>query len=237
MVKALANPWHDLPAEPPFVLPCDREAVDEYQRRVRHEAHRLVLERLPEPWVGDPWTATVLVLQLNPGYNPARDDHVHARTDYQEVVRSSLTRRRLDTPFYFLDPRFADSGGHDWCRQRNHWAIRRVGVEVVSKQLAQVEWFPYRSPRGGRLPKLPSQRYSIELVRRAIERNAVMIATRKIDEWEAAVPELVGYPRRLGTASWQNVALSPGNLTIGGTKTTDAFELYVQALSNGATSA
>jgi hypothetical protein len=224
------NPWEDLPTDAPFVLPSDREAVTEYQGRVRKPEHRLALDTLPEPWVGNPHTATVVVLQLNPGYKPEEDDPLHARADYLEVVRRSLTHQPLDIPFHYLDPRFTESGGAGWCRRRNHWAVDRLGAHMVGSHLAQLEWFPYRSTRAGRLPGLPSQHYSVELLREALDRRAVVIATRKIVEWEKAVPELVRYPLRLGTASVQNLALSPGNLTIGGRKTPEAFKLFIDAL-------
>jgi len=224
------NPWAELPASPPFILPDDRPRVLEYQTRSRPE-NRLAVGCLPEPWVGNPITATVIVLQLNPGYTPSDDDPLHARSDYQALVRASLLHQPLDYPFHYLDPRFANSGGAKWCRRTNRWALEQLGDQVVAARLAHLEWFPYRSTKAGRLPRLASQAYSIDLLREALKRDAVVIATRRIADWEAEVPELVDYPRRLGTASQQQVALSPGNLTRGGSKTPEAFRMFIEALT------
>jgi hypothetical protein len=225
------NPWGDLPIKPPFVLPADRREVEGYQARVRDPKQRLAVDRLPEPWVGDPSTATVLMLQLNPGYKPAEDDALHARDDYRDVVRRSLLHRQQDTQFHYLDPRFAESGGARWCRKKNRWALESVGDAVVAARYAHLEWFPYRSTRAGRLPQVPSQAYSIHLLRQALDRNAVIITARKLVAWEQAVPELISYPYRLGTSSVQAVFLSPNNLTLRGHKTPEAFELFIEALN------
>ncbi|MEL6894027.1 MAG: hypothetical protein AAFP84_20730 [Actinomycetota bacterium] len=229
--EAPRNPWLDLPSAPPWVLPDDRPAIETHHRRHPSGPRYLQVERcLPEPWVGDPRTATVIVLQLNPGYDAAGDDPFHANPVFQRAIIDCLRHQPMEWPFYLLDPRFDDCGGSLWTRKKSRWGIAEVGVDVYAQRFASMEWFPYHSRSGSAFPEVPSQAYNTHLLKAAIARGAVIISGRRIHEWEQAVPELVGYERRLGTASAQQAALSPGNLTINGEKTPKAFEMYLAAL-------
>ena len=62
----IANPWRELPCQPPFLLPCDAASVEQFQASGPAEAHRLHLELLLEPFLGRPH-APVVLLNLNAG--------------------------------------------------------------------------------------------------------------------------------------------------------------------------
>jgi len=62
----MRNPWTDLPATAPFVLPCDKEAIEAFNASAKPD-HTIHTEVLPAPFVGNP-TAPIVLLNLNPGY-------------------------------------------------------------------------------------------------------------------------------------------------------------------------
>jgi hypothetical protein len=146
----------------------------------------LKLNHLPVPWIGDPRTASVLLLALNPGWKPDTDALEHGI--YTEENRRCLTFQSR-VPLFSLDARLAGTPGHSWWSQRLRLLIERVGLERVQAGVACVEWFPYHSPAFRRLPLvLPSQAYGFRLVGRAIERGAVIVLMRSRAYWFQSVP-------------------------------------------------
>ena len=63
----MQNPWGDLPQTAPFVLACDKQAIDDFNRTATSE-HTIYLDLLPEPYAGNP-EARIMLLNLNPGYS------------------------------------------------------------------------------------------------------------------------------------------------------------------------
>jgi hypothetical protein len=62
MTNNSENPWLHVPTEPPFVLPCDRDRIDDYNRKCRWKDRRVLLKKLmPEPYIGN--LGTVLTLR------------------------------------------------------------------------------------------------------------------------------------------------------------------------------
>jgi hypothetical protein len=56
------NPWLQLPASPPFVLPADRPHIEAFNNRLRpnQERCRLDLSLYPAPWMGNPQAPLVV---------------------------------------------------------------------------------------------------------------------------------------------------------------------------------
>ncbi len=86
------------------------------------------------------------------------------------------------------------------------------GVQTVSRGVCALEYFPYHSRKFAhhRL-SVPSQAFTFELLRAAIDREAAIFITRGQVIWEEAVPALHGYSRSFRTRSVQNVVISPRN--------------------------
>jgi hypothetical protein len=217
---AFKNPWLELPATPPFVAPCDEDVLRSVG--MRHERHQLKLDLLPQPWTGNITTAEVLMLALNPGFTDT--DYADLKNpDYGEQWRLAL-RFETRTPFYFLDPAFAETSGYTWWHRRLRELISSVGIDAVSQKVMCVEHFPYKSisyrPLG---VTLPSQRFSFELVRDAMRRRKQIVLMRSERVWLDSVPELAGYPyTRL--SNHQNPYLSQAQMTA------EQFERLVVAL-------
>jgi hypothetical protein len=151
------NPWVDVPRQPPYVLPCDSEAIRQYNDRHSDDPHHLHLNVLPEPFIGGR-TAPVVLLNLNPGFDD-RDPEDHAHEDFQALLRANYEHRDSEFPFYSLDPRF-ENGGRRWWRKKLKPLIDACGHEQVSRSLLCIEFFPYHSRRfGNGSLEVPSQQY------------------------------------------------------------------------------
>lgn len=206
----MVNPWRALPLSAPFVLPEDLAPL----RRARTTADTAFrFELLPEPFVGRP-DAPVLLLGLNPGYSPA-DAHAHHDAAFSARLRGNLLHEAHEHPFYLLDPALA-APGREWWERRLRQLIAATDRRRVTSGICCVEFFPYHSRRyGAGTPTVPSQSYSFHLVRRAIQRGAVVVLLRSRALWLAAVPELAHYPNLFGLRSVQNVSLTPRNCPTG----------------------
>jgi hypothetical protein len=70
------------------------------------------------------------------------------------------------------------------------WLIGACGLGAVARNVFVVEEFPYhsRSYRAGWA--VPSRAYSLELIRRAVQRTAILILLRSGGILKQAVPEV-----------------------------------------------
>jgi hypothetical protein len=218
---AYANPWTRLPRRPPYVLDEDAALVAAFNARAKPE-HRIDMTLLPEPFVGR-HDAPVVLLNLNPGWKPS-NAATHSQPHFVARSRGNLEQAVAPYPFFLLDPTIQAHGILWWSRKLRQ-PIVEVGLEAVANGVLCVEYFPYHSWRyGSRPPRVPSQEFSFELLRQAIEREAVIVVMRSKRRWEAVVPELVGYSRRVALRNVQNPCVSPGNCK-------DGYETIVSAIS------
>jgi|GEM_PF-1434126 len=186
----MINPWATLPDSEPFVLPADRVALEVFAGVP--EEHRLHLELLPEPFLGRV-DAPVVLLNLNPGFD--EQDHTwHVRPVYADALRCNLRHEVSAHPFYPLDPALEGAPGYRWWSGKTGPLIRECGRHAVANGLLCVELFPYHSRSfGGHKLRLPSQEYSVALVRQAIARGAFIVVMRAKRHWLERVPELARY--------------------------------------------
>jgi len=205
-----SNPWKELPEHPEYVLPEDAPHI----RRFNEAAslgHMYDLSLLPEPYFGRP-DAPVILLALNPGRGG--DDAVtHARSDFQASARRSLSHTLTPNPYLHLHQDESTPGGR-WWRRIAGALIREAGLAKVGHGLFCVQFVAYHSESFGspRL-RLPSQQYSFDLVRGALERGAEVVVMRSRKLWDAAIPELSRYKRLHVLRNPRNPSLSPGNLS------------------------
>jgi hypothetical protein len=208
----IQNPWVDLPARAPFVLPDDRPFVEAFNSSAPSSL-RIRTELLPEPFLGNP-EAPVVLLALNPGWGPA-DAAWHRRPTFRRRVFACLRHDPSESPFYHLDPTH-DSPGRRWWTKNLRHLVSEVGEYALARQLICVEYFPYHSLAFGHdTLRLPSQAYGFQLVRRAVARGAVILQLRGRRLWEGAVPELVRYRGRHITQTARSAAVSPANCPVG----------------------
>ena len=138
------NPWIRLPQSPPFVLQEDRTAIDRFNARAT-ELHQIHLELIPEPFLGRP-DAPIVLLNLNPGFDPD-DTRFHQSDPYFiEQSRKNLLHSPIRYPFYLLNPKLSQSLGHQWWRRKLKAPIAIAGVDKVASRVLcidQVRGYPY----------------------------------------------------------------------------------------------
>ena len=203
----MVNPWLELPADAPYVLPQDHQRIAAFNR-IADENTLVRLGMMPEPFLGNP-AAPVILLGLNPGFSP--DAHRNETGEFLALSRQNLHHAGGEYPFYLLTPSLEVPGRFWWEKKLAH-LIRTKGLRAVARGLLCVEYFPYHSTRfaHSRL-NVPSQQYSFGLVRSALSRNAVIVIMRSERLWRAALPELNHYPRCYCLQNPQNVVVTPNN--------------------------
>jgi len=199
----IANPWLDLPSRAPFVLPADRLAVEVFNEKLRSDhPHRIDLCAVPEPFLG-PRSAQIVVLLLNPGIG---DD-----TEFRASLRQCYATREGSPAHPYV------GSSVRWWRTLVAPLTQLVPLDVVAQRLLSIEFFPYRSKSFGcGHVRLPSQQYSFDLVRDAIDRQATIVIARGEQLWRGAVPELAAYPKLFRLSNPRTASLSEANVREGG---------------------
>lgn len=221
------NPWLDLPDTPPFVLPGDREQVNAFNTRA-DPSSRLYLDLIPEAFMGRREAPLVLLGNVagvsDTGGGPAPYRLLPA---FMARMRNNLSNNQthIDSthPFVYLDPVV----NPHLRTERDWWGhmLRHVLAEfqggdtdnarvLLAQNMSAVEFFPY-VVWGNRYShdnlRLPSQEYSFDLVRAAVERKAVIVVRHGERRWLQAAPQLVGYSRLVTMSSYQKGLISPRN--------------------------
>jgi len=230
---SVANPWRVLPSTAPYVLPEDRLAIEAFNAKLPSTSpYRLDVETvIPEPFIGSVTSASVVILQLNPGFDPTTDPASHADRQFRTALFANLHYEQTAWPFYFFDPQFRDTHpGGRWWKSKTRKLAEAIPLRHLGQRLAVIEWFPYKSRRYKGGCTVPSQEYSLSLVSAALARGARIVISRSRALWERSIPDLQRYPRKLTLSSVQNVALSPNNLQHEGKKTSAAWEVFIEAL-------
>ncbi|HEY0319117.1 MAG TPA: hypothetical protein VGC49_12605 [Solirubrobacterales bacterium] len=224
--RKMRNPWLDLPKEPPYVLPQDREYVDEFNRHTANPKYQLDVALMPGPFEGSR-QAPLLVLMRNPGVGSWDDDRELG--DYQEAMRANLGDAPEDQVQVGLKAEFESTPAGIWSRGRcfkNLIKEQGLPAEHLAHLVLNVEFHGYHSKNWHSLPiTLPSQYYGFWLVVRAMERGATVVALRGSWDWEVAVPGLADYPRLVTVHSSQSPAISPDNCG-------DKFSYVLEALGS-----
>lgn len=179
------NPWVDLPAEPPYVLPED---IDDFPALCAPQ-YGFLCNLLPVPFMGDPRRAPVVILAINPG---AGERNLEPDPLFDHELRLSLTFQS-QVSFYPLDRRFMGHSGYKHWSPRLRELVEKFAPEVLARAIACVEWFPYQSQQFPGLPpslRLRSQKYGFSLVRQAISNRALFLGPKSLTRWEDDVPTL-----------------------------------------------
>ncbi|MCM4161288.1 hypothetical protein FHG64_06440 [Antarcticibacterium flavum] len=220
------NPWLTLAANSHrknFVLESELSIIEKFNSKVTDE-YKIHDNIFPAPFMGDVHNAPVIILMLNPGY----DKHEDAEgTNYYKTyenwwmlqIQHQLPYPKL--PLFCLEEEYIQKSDY-WFKKLKP-LIDATSDEIVAHKIAKVQFFPYHStkykPLYKRLLKeegfssyLPSQNYNFELVRKAIQRDAILIIPRSKSYWEEAIPELKAYSNKYITKSYRNPILSKNNL-------------------------
>lgn len=208
----MINPWNDFPESNCMVHPDDKELVDAHNRSVK-EKYRFILHLAPEPWIGD-INAPVVVLLANPG---ATDSDLGGFSEPKAdvIVRSALKNLRQeksDYPHFFFDPILEGTQGQNWYFKAFKTLLNEFGPSQLSKSILTCEMAPYHSKNWLKpSAEFSTQAYTHSLVRRAMERNAIVLIHRAARHWMAEIPALKEYSKAFRPKSSQSMYVSPGN--------------------------
>lgn len=184
----MENPWIGLSeSNGEFLLDDDRPQVDEHNARVKDKDpdSRIITNTLPEPFIGNPNSARVVLLGLNPGF-VCSDLTTHKSPNFRRVLFRNLRHERQDYPFYPLNREFVGTGTEKWWRRRTRQLLEAgVSEEELAERLLMIEWLPYRSKRCGWSinRQCPSQAYSFHLAVRLLEAGRIVIGMRSKKYW------------------------------------------------------
>lgn len=214
-----SNPWADTPEESPHVLEMDAKHIEDFNAKQKNSDYRYEIKSvLPEPFIGDVHRSPIIILQLNPGFDPIEDPASHADPNFRDLHRKNLLHLEAEFPFYFFDPSLKNHPGSLWWNQRAGKLLKEVGPIRLARGLAVVEYFPYKSKKFKDGCRVPSQEYGFQLVRNAMSRDAVIIVSRASSRWNAAIDGLDQYHQKINLSSQQNVSITPNNLIKNETK-------------------
>jgi hypothetical protein len=135
------------------------------------DKNKFKVESIPEPFIGNPDSATVVLLSGNP-YDSVEDPATHKIPAFRNAMRSNLCRQP-GSDFYPLNPDFRQTPCGVWWRKCLKELLAELSAETLAKKMLVVEWFPYHSKNGKALPKkpVPSQLYSFQLAKEMLDRE------------------------------------------------------------------
>ena len=203
------NPWKALPEREPYVLTDDAAYVEAFNATELDPVHRIDLTLPAVPFLG-PHQAPVVVLLANPGRDP-QDDEGWRRPGVLSAHLDALSSD-AGAPIRWLDDDLADTPGGAWIR-RSLKGLLAPGTTFadLGRRLLMVDFHGYHSEKWSCPPvTLPSQHYGFDLVRRAMQRDAMIIVNRAVRYWYVAVPDLAKHAHATHTA--RSSAISLGNL-------------------------
>lgn len=243
-----ANPWKRIAEEyekrgykdyRDTVHPDDKPVVDEYNKTAKDE-HRLQLHLPPEPFWGNPLTAEVAILMLNPGYvelcNELYNDlHEDEKKMFIKAKCSTLSiQDKWCVPNGDdMDPDLADIlnriGEYYWTGKTGDGGkLGKLFKEFpcANKKIAIIQLLGYHSKRYKAVPKkllegkflFPTQEYAIRLVRYLIKQDKLIIIARGKRIWYECIPELANYEEKgkvVFLKNYRNTTISPGNCNDG----------------------
>lgn len=85
-------------AQSPYVLDIDRASLDKCNA-IHHNDERVIVESIPEPFIGNPQSAKVVLLSLNPGHSED-DAKAHSDAAFRDAMMRNLRHEAQDCPFY-----------------------------------------------------------------------------------------------------------------------------------------
>jgi hypothetical protein len=124
----------------------------------------------------------------------------------------NLKGELTDYPHFFFDPQLAGTDGYIWYAKRFKHLIEATSQRNVAKKVMSCELVPYHSFSWKKPKDMPvTQKYTFNLVKQAIERDAVILIGRGKKDWFENVPNLKKYSKYFQPASPQCAYISPKN--------------------------
>jgi hypothetical protein len=209
----IANPWLRLPRVPPYVLDVDRDFILRHNT-VAPDDYKIIDHCIPEPFIGNPETAKVVLLLLNPGFNKNTDSDSHRRSDFKDAIFRNIRRETQEYHFYPLNPDFKDTACGEWWRRRFRTLIEKVDKRVLADKLLAIQLFPYHSQKWNpKCPMCESQKYSSYLAKTMLRKQGTkVVGMRSKKLWGVENEAFLGVPYLKNP---RNVCVSRANMEDG----------------------
>lgn len=188
----MENPWLNLPDEAPFILDVDRESIGRCSKSRHKDRTKLNVGSIPEPFIGNPVSAKLVLLNLNPGDSEG-DRMAHNDPEFRGAMIRNLRHELQEFPFYPLNPAFRWTACAKWWVPRTRELQLATGLDdaTFAERLLVIEWFPYHSKKSG-LPRkvvCESQKYSFQLVLEMLARKKLVVRMRSKRHWTIVSPD------------------------------------------------
>src|SRR3989344_7637562 len=225
----MENPWKNFvkelesgsSKEGELVLKGDKDilkkVIDELEEKISRKGkevsaamigQKIQTSLYPEPFIGNPRKAKILLLGSNPGFEGGEklyhDNYTAKGESFIKLVLKNLDWENQEVSFYYLDPNLKDlinpkeiHPGYTWWQSALKDILKKLAgsegdkFHKISNSVAYLEFFPYHSARfPGRFktPKnyLPSQEYTFNLLTNIINgaksREDIKIVVLRIDQ-------------------------------------------------------
>ena len=216
---------------PYYLHEGDIEIIKEFNKKNDNEVYKLQTDLLPEPFIGDPKTAKLLMLALNPGYvlNPSADEKSrekfwHEMEGFKKLINDNRALAQTDYPYYYLNPdnEFRNSPGHKWTRRILKELIAKFGESHLAKNICCLQVHGYHSNRYKPIKEgLPSQEETINHIKTFIKKHEdlkvvpiVIMRAKKI--WMKMVQELADVENKIiELNNYRNPTISSNNVKDG----------------------
>ena len=203
----IENPWSLLPhSGNNLILPIDQFKVSQHNYN-SGDSHKFHSELIPEPYIGNV-SALIVALNANPGYNEF-EVNIHNNPKIKKIMLDNLSHNY--SGFYYLSKELDISSGATWWRKKLKQLIVDTSINSVSKNFMVIESMAYHS-RKFKFINLPSQQYSCQLVKMAIDKGAFIIIMRSKNVWFDLVPRLNTFKNLIIMNNPQQTYFSPGNM-------------------------
>ena len=223
------NPWRKLPKQPPYVLMSDDVAFVRHHNRIASPKHRIQENSLPEPFIGNPNSAKLVLLNLNPGHDGSVETD-HGRPEIKDAIFDNLYQRHTEYPFYAFNPAFGKTTEFEQTGVAKYWRERTIRLQeatgladaAFAKKIFVIEWFPYPSENWfctaekyekTRNSLCPSQDYNFQLALSFVADPRVIVLGMRSKRYWVAVDER--FERVPFLNSCQNTRLTPRNMEPG----------------------
>lgn len=142
-----------------FLYEEDRAVINAFNENDKTKLEfRIQTQLLPEPFIGNPYTAKLLMLALNPGYSGAdkfeleSEDDLHQTPVFKKLIEDNLACKEVAYPFYYLNESsaFKNSPGHKFWRKRILKQLiedQNITVTHLAKSICCVQFHAYHSTK------------------------------------------------------------------------------------------
>lgn len=213
----MENPWLRLQDKAPFVLDCDAGPVE----KLLSKGKKIHTELPPEPYSGNK-DAPLVLLWKRPSFNPVDAEYMLKSQEFSEAMRKTRNHEEQEYPFYHLDNTYPKNPGFILWACLMKEVIRAKGYKSCANSIFLLQYFPYKSNESMDMV-VPSQAYSVHLLKEAMGRNAAIVVMSSETLWKNCVPELEKYKNIFYCKNVRIPTISKGNID----KFNDLLELFL----------